>query len=324
MPYEYLNEAMDIIFDMYLNATIPDDEFEREKRVVLEEIKMYSDEPDSVAFENLQRSLFPKNRLGASVAGSAKSLVPLKPGDLRRYIATHYAPSRTIAVVVGRFDEEKALEEISRHISECRRTASGFKNVKGVDFSIAPLRDVSAAKDVQQTQLALGYRTFGINDKRKYAASVLDAVMGKGMSSRLFQEVREKRGLSYDISSRMQFFTDAGMFTVTAGVDPSKESLALRTIEKEIDKIRSKKVSASELKRIKEFMLGNFRLSHERVVSKLFFYGSTLLSYGRLMTTDEQVDAVKAVSAADVLEVAEAIFDPANRAYSRVIPRVQG
>ena len=323
MPYEYLSEAMDIIFDMYLNATIPDDEFEREKQVVLEEIKMYSDEPDAVAFENLQRSLFPENRLGASVAGSAKSLVPLKPEDLRRYVATHYAPSKTVAVVVGRFDEEKALEEISRHIAECRRVASGFKNVKGVDFSVAPVRETTAFKDVQQTQLALGYRTFGINDRRKYAASVLDAVMGKGMSSRLFQEVREKRGLSYDISSRMQFFTDAGMFTVTAGVDPAKEALAMKTIDREIDRIRSKKVPASELRRIKEFMLGNFRLSHERVVSKLFFYGSTLLSYGRLMTTEEQVEAVKAVSAADVLEVAESIFDPANRAYSRVVPKVQ-
>lgn len=321
MPYEYLNEAMDIIFDMYLNATIPDDEFEREKSVVLEEIKMYADDPDSVAFENLQRALFPKNRLGASVAGSAKSLVPLKPDDLRRYIATHYAPSRTVAVVVGRFDEEKALSEISRHIAGCRRASGGFRNVKSVDFSVAPVRETTASKDVQQTQLALGYRTFGINDRRKYAASVLDAVMGKGMSSRLFQEVREKKGLSYDISSRMQFFTDAGMFTVTAGVDSAKESLALRTIEKEIDKIRSKKVSASELKRIKEFMLGNFRLSHERVVSKLFFYGSTLLSYGRLMTTEEQVEAVKAVSSADVLEVAEAIFDPANRSLSRVVPK---
>ena len=284
---------------------------------------MYSDEPDAVAFENLQRALFPKNRLGASVAGSAKSLIPLKCDDLRRYIASHYAPSKTVAVVVGRFDEDKALEEITRHIAECRRTASGFKNVKGVDFSIAPVREVTAAKDVQQTQLALGYRTFGINDKRKYAASVLDAVMGKGMSSRLFQEVGEKRGLSYDISSRMQFFTDAGMFTVTAGVDPSKEALAVKTIEKEIDKIRSKKVSASELNRIKEFMLGNFRLSHERVVSKLFFYGSTLLSYGRLMTTEEQVEAVKAVSSADVLEVAEAIFDPVNRGYSRVVPKIK-
>ena len=196
-----------------------------------------------------------------------------------------------------------------------------YKNVKSVDFSVAPVPETAVSKDVQQTQIAIGYRTFGINDARKYAASVLDAIMGKGMSSRLFQEVREKRGLSYDISSRMQFFTDAGMFTVTAGVDPSKEALAVKTIEKEIDRIRSKKVPASELKRIKEFMLGNFRLSHERVVSKLFFYGSTLLSYGRLMTTEEQVEAVKAVTAADVLEVAEAIFDPANRSCSRVVPK---
>lgn len=322
MPYEYLNEAMDIIFDMYLNATIPNEEFEREKQVVLEEIKMYSDEPDAVALENLQSVLFPCNRLGASVAGSAKSLIPLKPDDLRRYIATHYAPSRTVAVVVGRFDEEKALEEISRNNAKCRHKATGFANVKGVDFSIDPTREISVSKDIQQTQIALGYRTFGINDKRKYAASVLDSIMGKGMSSRLFQEVREKRGLSYDISSRMQFFTDAGMFTITAGIDPKKESSVIKTIDKEIDKIRSKKVSSAELKRIKEFMLGNFRLSHERVVSKLFFYGSTLLSYGRLITTEEQVESVKAVTASDVLDVAEAIFDPANRAYSRVVPKV--
>lgn len=322
MPYEYLNEAMDILFDMYLNATIPDEEFEREKQVVLEEIKMYADEPDAVAMENLQRALFPKNRLGAPVAGSAKSLVPLTSADLRRYIETHYAPSRTVAVVVGRFDEESALKEISRRISQCRRKASGFKNVGKVDFSVAPITETSASRDVQQTQIALGFRTFGISDSRKYAASVLDAVMGKGMSSRLFQEVREKKGLSYDISSRMQFFSDAGMFTVTAGVDPEKEELAIKTIGREIDKIRSKKVSEAELKRIKEFMLGNFRLSHERVVSKLFFYGSTLLSYGRLMTTDEQVEAVKSVTSADVLGVAREIFDSANRSYSRVVPKI--
>jgi predicted Zn-dependent peptidase len=322
MPYEYLNEAMDILFDMYLNATIPDEEFEREKQVVLEEIKMYADEPDAVAMENLQRALFPKNRLGAPVAGSAKSLVPLTSADLRRYIETHYAPSRTVAVVVGRFDEESALKEISRRISQCRRKASGFKNVGKVDFSVSPIAETSASRDIQQTQIALGFRTFGINDERKYAASVLDAVLGKGMSSRLFQEVREKRGLSYDISSRMQFFSDAGMFTVTAGVDPEKEDLAIKTIGREIDKIRSKKVSEAELRRIKEFMLGNFRLSHERVVSKLFFYGSTLLSYGRLMTTDEQVEAVKSVTSDDVLSVAREIFDSANGSYSRVVPKI--
>ena len=109
MPDEYLGEAVDILSDMYLRATIPDDEFEREKRVVLEEIKMYEDEPDSVAMENLQRSLFPKSMLGSPVAGSEKSLLPLKPQDLRHYIKSHYRADNTVVVVVGSFDPAEAL-----------------------------------------------------------------------------------------------------------------------------------------------------------------------------------------------------------------------
>ncbi len=320
MPYEYLDEAMDILFDMYLNSTIPDAEFDREKQVVLEEIKMYADEPDAVAFENLQRSLFPKCGLGSPIAGSADSLLPLKPEDLRNYIKWHYAPSHTVAVVVGRFDEQAVLDQISMHISGCRRKAKGFASVKPADFTVPVRSEFVVEKDVHQVQLALGYRTFGISDSRKFAASILDAIMGKGMSSRLFQQVREKRGLSYDISSRMHFFSDAGMFTITAGVDMSKEKTALAVISKEIDKIKTKKVSVYELARIKEFMLGNFRLSHERVVSKLFFYGSTVLSYGRLITTAEQIEAVKAVTPKEILEVAEAVFDSSCYSLSKVVP----
>ena len=320
MPYEYLDEAIDIIFDMYLNSTVPDSEFEREKQVVIEEIKMYADEPDAVAFENLQRSLFPKSSLGSPVAGSADTLAPLSSDDLRKYIVGHYAPSRTVAVVAGRFDEQSVLEQISLHICGCGRKPKGYASVKGVDFAVPVRPDVVVEKEVHQTQIALGYRTFGISDPRKYAATMLDAVMGKGMSSRLFQQVREKRGLSYDISSRMHFFSDAGMFTITAGVDSSKAAAALSVISKEIDRVKAIKVPLSELNRTKEFVLGNFRLSHERVVSKMFYYGSTLLSYGRLITTAEQIDAVKAVTPTDIIEVAEAIFDPANRSLSRVVP----
>ena len=149
----------------------------------------------------------------------------------------------------------------------------------------------------------------------------MDAVLGRGMSSRLFQEVREKRGLSYDIASRMQFFSDTGMFTVAAGLDGAKAELALKTIDREFDRIRSKRVPAAELARTKEFLVGNFRLSHEKVVSKLFFYGATLLSYGRLVTTAEQVEGVRAVTAADVQSVANAILRPEARAVSWVVPK---
>ena len=320
LPCEYLVEAVDILSDMYLRATIPANEFAREKQVVIEEIKMYADEPDAVAMENLQRNLFPKSTLGAPVAGTPESLLPLKPADLKRYIKSHYLPNNTVVVIVGNFEESYALRAVSERFRRC----SDVRMLRRTDdqpLSGKPIAETMVAKDIAQAQLALGYRTFGIADKRKYAAIVMDAILGRGMSSRLFQEVREKRGLSYDISSRMQFFQDAGMFTITAGLDRSKTKDALATIDRELKRIREKPVSALELKRTKEFLIGNFRLSHEKVTSKLFFYGQTMLSFGRLVTPQEQVEGIRAVTTSDVKAVANAILKQSNRSISWVVPR---
>ena len=320
MPDEYLGEAVDILSDMYLRATIPDDEFEREKRVVLEEIKMYEDEPDSVAMENLQRSLFPKSMLGSPVAGSEKSLLPLKPQDLRRYIKSHYRADNTVVVVVGSFDPAEALRLVEGAFSPLKAAKGGQAGSGGDDFGrVVPL--VTKKKEIQQAQLALGYRTFGIGDRRRYAASVMDAVMGRGMSSRLFQEVREKRGLSYDISSRMMFFQDAGMFTVTAGLDASKAEKALATVDREIARLCERGVSAAELARTKEFLVGNFRIAHEKVTTKLFFYGSMMLAFGRLVSPSEQVERIKSVTREDVQSVARAVFRNSARSVSWVLPK---
>ena len=319
LPCEYLAEAVDILSDMYLRATIPSDEFVREKQVIIEEIRMYADEPDSVAMENLQRALFPKSTLGAPVAGTPESLRPMKPADLKRYIKSHYLPSNTVVVIVGNFDEAKAVRLVGAAFGAHRRLSTAIDCDRALSGS--PLTSVSASKDIAQTQLALGYRTFGIRDSRKYAATVMDAILGRGMSSRLFQEVREKRGLSYDISSRMQFFQDAGMFTITAGLDPSKAKDALATIDRELKRIREKPVSAAELKRTKDFLIGNFRLAHEKVTSKLFFYGQTMLSFGRLVSPQEQVEGIRAVTAADVKGVANAILKQSNRSISWVVPK---
>ena len=330
LPCEYLAEAVDILSDMYLRATIPSDEFAREKQVIIEEIRMYADEPDSVAMENLQRALFPKSQLGAPVAGTPESLKPLKPIDLKSYIKSHYLPSNTVVVIVGNFDEGKALKLVEKAMRgeaaspPLQRRGNGSFSTSGEDaaspLSGRTLSRVSASKDIAQTQLALGYRTFGIGDDRKYAATVMDAILGRGMSSRLFQEVREKRGLSYDISSRMQFFQDAGVFSVTAGLDPAKAKDALATIDRELRRVCEKPVSAAELKRTKEFLIGNFRLSHEKTTSKLFFYGQTMLSFGRPVSPEEQVAGIRAVTAKDVQAVARAIFKPSNRSVSWVLP----
>lgn len=320
MPSEYLGEAIEIISDMYLHATVPEEEFAREKSVVIEEIKMYADEPDAVAMENLQSGLFPNHPLGCPVAGSEKTLLPMKRGDLKKYIASHYRPERTVAVVVGAFDEVEALKSVERALG--RHRAKGVWTQSPQPIPGEPKSEVRSVKsDISQAQLALGYRSFGIADKRKYAAVVMDAILGRGMSSRLFQEVREKRGLSYDISSRLQFFSETGMFTVTAGLDPANCARALSTIDRELKRISTKRVSARELRLIKDFVIGNFRLSHEKIISKLFYYGNTMLSFGRLISPAEQIDALREVTADEVLAVSRDILVPQNRCVSLVLPK---
>jgi len=320
LPNEYLDEEVDILGDMYLNAAIPAEEFVREKQVVIEEIRMYRDEPDALAMENLQAALFPGCQLGQPVAGTPESLTPLTPADMRRYIRSHYLPSNTVAVVVGAFDPDVALGLLERRLGGFRRSGDfAAATLPGLRRPVAP---VSVSRPgLNQTQVAIGYRTFGIGDERKYAATVMDAILGRGMSSRLFQEVREKRGLSYDISSRMQFFRDAGMFTVTAGTDPAKAELAIRTVDRELKRICDRRVGAAELRRVKEFLIGNFRLSHERVTSRMFFYGQTMLAYGRLVLPAEQVEHIRAVTVADIQSVAGEILQPNRRAVSMVCPR---
>lgn len=318
MPFEYLDEAVDIISDMFLNALIDEKEFKKEREVVIEEIKMYQDEPDSVAMENLQLCLFPKNRLGLPVAGNEKSLRALTAAKMREYKRLHYTAENTIGVLVGHFEREEALKVLDKRLGS---TAIEKSFCEEFDRLHAPIADILVKKEVQQTQLAIGYRTIAITHPQKYAMSVLDAIMGRGMSSRLFQSVREKHGLSYDISSRQQFFQDSGMWTISAGVDCAKAEKTLEVIEREIEKIRTTKVGSRELKRTKEFLLGNFRLSHEKIQSKLFYYGSTLLSFGRFVPIEEQVEGIKRVSADDVLVLARMILDPKNRSISRVVPK---
>jgi predicted Zn-dependent peptidase len=237
---------------------------------------------------------------------------------MKAYIKGHYTPQDTVAVLVGAFDPQKGFDEISKRLGHLKGALEKLAPRKQKFFS--PIDEITVTKDINQAQIALGYRTFGFDDRRKYAASVFDAIMGRGMSSRLFQEVREKRGLSYDIGSRMQFFSDAGIWSVTAGVDPSKIDMALSTVDAQLKRILTKRVSAAELKRTKEFLTGNFRLSHERVQSKLFFYAQTVMAYGRVVSPEEQVDGVRSVTCKDVSEVAEAILRPKMRSLSIVKP----
>ena len=321
MPYDRLATAVDVIADMYAHAAIPDAEFARERGVVLEEIKMYADEPDSVASENLSRALFPKNALGLPIAGEAATLNAMTPQTLRDYIRRAYVPRATCAVVAGRFEPAAA----SRLVADA---LGGLEGGEPLPFAPVrrrplPVREVRAARDVQQLQLALGFRCFGVHapERRKCAATVFDCLMGRTMSSRLFQSVREKRGLSYDIRSQLQFFEDVGGWVVTAGLDAARADEAVATVDREFARIRSKRPSAAELRRTKDYLLGNFRLGLENQRARMFFFGNCVQTYGEVRDPQEIVRGIERVSADEVLAVANEILDDRFKSVSWVTPK---
>ena len=323
MPYDSLSTAVDILSDMYTRAAIPDDEFARERNVVLEEIKMYADEPDSVASENLSRALFPGNALGLPISGGAATLEKMTPATLRRYIRRAYVPRATCVVVAGRFDAAQALALVEDALGGLAGGAPlGFEKVRARP---RPVREVRAERDIQQVQLALGFRMFGVHATlhRKTAANVFDCLMGRTMSSRLFQSVREKKGLSYDIRSQLQFFDDVGGWAVTAGLDSARAQQALETIEREFARIKAKKPSAAEMRRTKDFLLGNFRIGMENQRARMFFFGNAVQTYGRVIAPETILDAVESVTADDVLSVANEILREDMMSVSWVTPKAK-
>jgi len=321
LPCDYLPTAVDIISDMFVHAAIPDAEFARERQVIIEEIKMYADEPDSVASENLSRALFPDNALGLPIAGTAETLGKMTPQALRKYIRRAYVPTATTAVVAGRFDPAAARALVENALG----ALAGGKPLSYVPVKARqrPVKEVRAERDIQQVQLAMGFRTFGVRApaRKKYAANVFDGLMGRSMSSRLFQSVREKRGLSYDIRSQLQFFEEVGGWAVTAGLATDRVPQAVSAIERELDRIRAKRPGAAELKRTKEYLVGNFRLGLEQVRARLFYFGNCVQTYGRILAPEEVVAGISAVTADDVLEIANEILQEKNKSVSWVVPK---
>lgn len=319
VPKEEIATAVRIIGEMYTSPAIPESEFDRERRVVIEEIKMYDDEPDSVASENLSKLMFPGSSLGLPIAGRVDSLMSMTPQIMREYIQKAYVPSATVAVLVGNFDMARARRLICETLGHLAGgTPLKFERVD----PLAPASgEMTAERDIQQTQLAIGWKTFGSMDDRRFALSVFDAMMGRSMSSRLFQSVREKRGLSYDIRSNLQLFDDAGGWTITAGLDGSRAKEALSTIWREIDKARTKPPSAAELKRTKDYLVGNYRLGFERMLSRLLYYGANVITWGKIIPPEEIARRLQAVTAEEVLSVAKDVLVDDRRSISWVKPQ---
>ncbi|MBO4288035.1 MAG: insulinase family protein [Kiritimatiellae bacterium] len=318
IPYEWIGMAVDVYMDMYLNASLRQEDFEKERGVILEEMKMYADRPQDVVAENATRALFHNHPLGAPVLGNVKSLNAMTAGSLQAYKKKSYVPSNTVFAFAGRIRHEQCVAYIEQALAGVRRgTPPAYKPV---DASVGQLPFLEEKKDIQQVQAVLAFRLFGRHDSRIYALRVMDGLLGDNMSSRLFQSIREKRGLCYAIASTIALADEAGSFSVAFGSAVETAGKALRQIAKELRKLTERQVGAAELRRVKDYLIGHSRLAQEGTLGQMQYLAGCLLNYGRFIPPAEVAGLVNDVTPADLARLASQIFNPARATLALVVP----
>ena len=323
MPHEYLTLGVDILSDMYLHAVIDPTEFARERDVILEEIKMYDDQPAQVCQENFEKIIFKNHPLGAPLSGSEKTLMAMTPQTLLAYKQTHYVLGATVFAFSGHVDHVACVAAVERTLGAMPSArVPTFRKVT----EKTPIGQVSLTRrEVAQTQSIFGFRMFGWQEEgyRRAVAYVLRCLLGDNMSSRLFQKVRERRGLCYSISAVTQLFEETGFIAFSTGTDSRKTASALRLIASELRRIKTKTVGSSELKRAKEYLIGGARLSLESPMNQLIRLGEHYLYTRTLPDIQTRLDDYARVKAEDVLAMANELFTPDAMSLSLVVPKEQ-
>lgn len=303
---KHIGTAMDVVFDMFLNSKIEEKEIKREKGTIIQELNMYEDTPMRNVGDEFESLLYPGNPLGRYIVGTKKTVRSFKRKDFVDYMDKFYRANDTIVCVAGKMDEKKVIEKAKEHFKSMARGLKP-KLVPAAEKQTAPALRIKY-KNTDQSHLIVGVRAYDQNHKDRFALSLLSVILGANMSSRLFIEVRERRGLAYYVRSGVEAFEDCGYFETQAGVEHKNLELALATILAEYAKIAREKVSEEELKKAKEYIKGKSIMGLEASDEVAMFYVDQEMERKKIMTIEEIFAKIDKVSVDDILRVAGDIF----------------
>lgn len=312
---EDLPLAFDVVSNMLTDSLFNPVELEREKSVVLEEIKRHEDDPEELIHDLYTSNLWPDHALGRSVIGTWESVSNLQQNNLFQFVKTHYTPNQIIVSVAGQVDHDKLVSIVDSAFG--KMTGSYAHSDK--PLPVASYGSHYVTKETEQVQFCLGTPGFSQHEPDRFKLAVLDTLLGGGMSSRLFQEVREKRGLVYSVGSYSSSFRDAGLFAIYAGTSLDKLDQVLSVIHSEIENLTKNTVSESELIRAKSQLRGAMYLALENTTNRMTRLGKSEIYHGRFISTDEVMEQVDAVSVSDIQSIAARMFEN-GVSYSAVGP----
>ena len=315
----HLPLALDVLSDMVLAPLLTEKDMEKEKAVILEEIKMYRDLPQAYVNELLDELLWPAHPLGMNLAGTPESVRALSRSQVNSFCRDFYHPENIVVSVSGDIEHQKIIKYLSKAFSKSKaRPALKFKPAPENRQETARVKFFT--KDTEQSHLAMAYLGYKRNHPDRHAMGLLHIVLGANMSSRLFNEVREKKGLAYEIGTQARYFYDTGAFFVHAGVDNRKIANAVSTILKEMEKITKFKVRKDEFTRAKEYYTGQLLMSLEDTLDHMLWVGEQEIALRRIKSQQDILAEVRKVAIEDLKRVAKDIFRNNNLSLAVIGP----
>ena len=307
VPAEHLELGLDVLFDVVSNSKLAPEDVERERMVILEELKGYQDQPQDYVLNLLEELIWPDHPLGRDIAGTEQSVAQLTRDDILEYADAHYRLPNLVVGAAGAIDEQQTRDAVTSRLT-LPVDPDGLMPSEAPGPLTAP-HVVVRRRRTEQAHICLGVRALSYMHPDRYALDLLNTVLGEGMSSRLFLNIRERLGLAYDVHSFTQKHRDTGHLGVYLGVDPKKAAEAIQAVVAEMRTLSDRDLSAEELQRAKEFTKGRLRLDLETTNGVAFWLTYQELLMGKIKTIEDELVLVDAVTASDIRRVADALME---------------
>ena len=305
VPADRVELAVDVLCDIVTASKLEAGDIERERMVILEELKMYQDQPQDYVHSLFEAAMFPGHPLGRDIIGTVRSLKATGRDEIVGYMNRHYRLGNLVIGLAGGFDTEAVKEMVSKRLE---LASGGDGEPLDAPSSLAAPAVVLHSKKTEQAHICVGSRGVGYLDADRYALDLVTTILGEGMSSRLFLEIREQRGLAYDVHAYTSKHVDSGYFAVYMGVDPAKAEEAVTATVAELRRLCDEPIPDVELTKAKEFSKGRLRLGLESTNSTASWLSHQLLLTGRIRSVDEVVASIDAVTADDLRRVAARVL----------------
>lgn len=313
---EYMPKAVEIIADMALHSVLDPVEIDHEKSVVVEEIKRHEDTPDDLVHDMVAESLWDGHPLSAPVIGSRKTVESFSREDIVGFMKEHYTPDRIVISAAGNLEHEAFVDVVNKYFGDMK--GCGTTCEEQPIFTSASKKIV--AKPVEQIHFCVGMPGYSQLDENRYALALLDAAIGGGMSSRLFQEIRENRGLAYAIGSYVAAYREGGILVIYGGTSREHFDEVVDLINKELKAVKTGGLGEDEMVRAKNQIKGALVLGQENMTNRMSRIANSMIYFGRVKTLQELIDSVMKVTADDLLRVADEVLSEDKTAFVAIGP----